>query len=62
MPLAELSKNVSRHPLEHRAEGEAVLLEHIPVTAKRVLDLGTGRGRLLKMIKARRPNIMGIGL
>jgi SAM-dependent methyltransferase len=46
----------------HRSEGEGVLLEHVPGGARRVLDLGTGDGRLLALLSSERPGMTGIGL
>ncbi len=45
-----------------RAEGESVLLEHMPRDALRILDLGTGDGRLLALLRIDRPEMLGVGL
>jgi tRNA (cmo5U34)-methyltransferase len=48
--------------IPHRTEGEAVLLEHVPTTVKRILDLGTGDGRLLALLKIERPNVQSVAI
>jgi tRNA (cmo5U34)-methyltransferase len=48
--------------IPHRTEGEAVLLEYVPKNARRILDLGTGDGRLLALLKIERPQAMSVAL
>ncbi len=48
--------------IPHRTEGEAVLLAQVPQTVRRILDLGTGDGRLLALLKLDRPQAQGVAL
>jgi SAM-dependent methyltransferase len=48
--------------IPHRTEGEATLLEFVPQDAQRILDLGSGGGRLLALTKAARSGAHFVGL
>ena len=48
--------------IAHRTEGESSLLEFVPRTTRRILDLGTGDGRLLALVKRERPNTEAIAI
>ncbi|MEO7197914.1 MAG: class I SAM-dependent methyltransferase [Solirubrobacterales bacterium] len=45
-----------------RREGESVLLDLVPRKARRVLDIGTGDGRLLALLRPDRLQMQGVGL
>jgi tRNA (cmo5U34)-methyltransferase len=48
--------------IAHRGEGEATMLEFIPEKARRILDLGTGDGRLLALVRERHPETEAVAL
>ncbi len=48
--------------IPHRTEGEAALLAQVPTSAQRILDLGTGDGRLLALLKIERPQAQSVAL
>jgi tRNA (cmo5U34)-methyltransferase len=48
--------------IPHRVEGEATLLEFVPAGAGRILDIGSGGGRLLRLVKAARPGASYVAL
>jgi tRNA (cmo5U34)-methyltransferase len=48
--------------IPHRTAGEGVLLDRVPKTVERILDLGTGDGRLLALLKTDRPKTQSIAI
>jgi SAM-dependent methyltransferase len=48
--------------IPHRSAGEAALLDELPSVVRRVLDLGSGDGRLLGLTLASRPGSAGVAL
>lgn len=48
--------------IPHRTEGEATLLEFVPAGASRILDVGSGGGRLLALVKAALPGASFVAL
>jgi tRNA (cmo5U34)-methyltransferase len=48
--------------IPYRSAGESALLEEIPSSVRRVLDLGSGDGRLLELVLRARPQASGIAV
>jgi tRNA (cmo5U34)-methyltransferase len=48
--------------IPYRGEGERTLLECLPPTTGRVLDLGSGDGRLLALVRLARPGIEAVAI
>ena len=48
--------------IPHRREGEATLLEFLPDRMDRFLDIGSGAGRLLSLVKSNRPTASCVAL
>jgi tRNA (cmo5U34)-methyltransferase len=48
--------------IPHRVEGESTLLEFIPSNVTRILDLGTGDGRLLALVKLNHPDAEAVAV
>jgi ubiquinone/menaquinone biosynthesis C-methylase UbiE len=48
--------------ISHRGEGESALLEFIPRNTRRILDLGTGDGRLLALVRREHPDTEAVAV
>lgn len=48
--------------ISHRTEGESALLEFLAPGTRRILDLGTGNGRLLAIVRERHPDTEAVAV
>jgi SAM-dependent methyltransferase len=48
--------------ISHRGEGESALLEFVPANTRRILDLGTGDGRLLSIVRREHPETEAVAV
>jgi tRNA (cmo5U34)-methyltransferase len=48
--------------LPHRHEGDEALLDRVPADARRILDLGTGNGHLLGLLRRQFPECVCVGV
>jgi tRNA (cmo5U34)-methyltransferase len=48
--------------IPHRSAGETALIDEIPLSVRRVLDLGAGDGRLLDLVLRARPAAYGVAV
>jgi tRNA (cmo5U34)-methyltransferase len=48
--------------IPHRTEGESILLEELPEESKKILDIGSGNGRLLDLCLLKCRNASGVAL
>jgi tRNA (cmo5U34)-methyltransferase len=62
LPEHALAYLAQADAIPHRTEGEAVLLEFLPSRVRRVLDLGSGDGRLLALVRMVHPHLHGVAL
>ncbi|HJZ75422.1 MAG TPA: class I SAM-dependent methyltransferase [Vicinamibacterales bacterium] len=62
LPEHALAYLAQADAIPHRAEGEAALLEFLSPRVTRVLDLGSGDGRLLALVRMVHPHLHGVAL